>query len=111
MCWLGINSREQWIEVSICSDSEEKVEALRRICREHKEELERELGEKAGCSKESEESSEFCIWVERADDPSNENNWLRQHQWMKDTMEKLLKAVGKHVQHGSRAEQEADHRP
>lgn len=110
-CWLGINPREQWIEVSIGSDSEEKVEALRQICREHRSELERELGEKADCSKESEESGKFEIWVDREDDPSNATNWPSQHQWMKDSMEKLLKVVSKHVQRGSRDEPETGQRP
>ena len=97
--------RDQYIDVYFGSWKEEQMEELRRICREHKQELERELGEKADCS---EESDGFWIWVRREDDTSNVNNWLKQHQWMKDTMEKLLKVVGKHVQHGSTIGPEAD---
>jgi hypothetical protein len=110
-CGFGVNPREQWIEAYFGSYNEGKMKELRRICREHKEELKRELGENANFSEESEESGEFWIWVDREDDPSNVNNWPRQHQWMKETMERMLKAVGKYVQHGSRGEPEADQNP
>jgi hypothetical protein len=45
-------------------------------------------------------------WISffREDDPSNVGNWPGQHQWMKDAMEKLLRAVGKRIRGGAAGE-------
>jgi hypothetical protein len=103
-----MSARDQYIDAYVGSSSEDRMNALRRICREHKEEFERELGEKVDWE---DNKGSFWISVFREDDPSNADNWPRQHQWMKEAMDKLLRAVSKHVRSGSKVEPEADQRP
>lgn len=94
-CGFEMSARDAYIDAYVGTDNEEKVDSLRRICQEHKEEIERDVGEQTRWS--DNKAKEFWIWAIREEDPSDTNKWPRQHQWMKDAMAKLLKAVGKHV--------------
>jgi hypothetical protein len=102
-----ISARDQYIDAYVGSHSEEKMDVLRGIYRDHRKEFEGELGEKVDWQ-DNKEGGAFWISVFREDDPSDSNNWAAQHQWMKDAMDKLLKAVGKYVSSGPNVESEAD---
>ena len=109
-CGFEVSARDQYIDAYIGSSGVEKVEQLRRIYRENKNEFERELGEKTDWD-DNKDSGKFWISVSRQDDPSNTHDWPKQHQWMKSAMEKLLNAVGKHLRSVASGEPETDQRP
>ncbi len=95
-CGFEISARDQYIDAWIFSDTEEKVASLRRIRQRHKKELDRDLGDTVEW-KDNTEGGTFWIAVSRNADPSNPKEWPRQHQWMKEAMDKLVKEIGKYV--------------
>jgi len=93
---FDMSARDQYIGAYICLDPGETSEALRKVWG-HEKEFEQELQEEV-------DWGEDCISVIRNDDPSDDKSWPGQHKWMKEAMEKLLRAVGNRVDGGSRCE-------
>lgn len=88
--------RDGIIGVYFGSCNSENIEALRRIYHDHKSALKKEIGEEVELT-DNGENDEIWIGVYVKSDPRKENEWSRQHEWLRVTLEKLIAAVSKHL--------------
>ena len=88
--------RDGIIGVYFGSYNSENIEALRRIYRDHKATFEKEIGEQIEVTDDGENKG-LWIGVSMESDPRKENDWPRQHEWLRATLEKLIAAISKHL--------------
>jgi Domain of unknown function (DUF4268) len=95
---LPTRGYDDYIVVYLNFGTGEKGAALRKAWWDG-ERLEQELGKNI-------EWDENKSWVAvyRDDDPSDEKGWHNQHEWMKNTMDKLIRSASKAVDVGSHDE-------
>ena len=92
---LSVRDKEIWVWLGSSTPSE--VEFLRRIQQEKKAEFEQDLSEKNVDWEDKKERGRFWISPCLQADPTDVSDWLRQHEWMKRALEKLIAAVSKHL--------------
>jgi hypothetical protein len=97
MFGLQIAFEEQWICAYVGNRRDsERIEMLEQICRKYKSDFEREMGQKAEWEG-SQSGGNFFISLCRNANPADIQDWAQQHQWLKETAEKLAKVFPKYV--------------
>jgi len=94
-CGFEMSLRESSISFYFGSNSQKKIEALRRIRKEFGDELEQEVGEKIHWT-DDEKARRFWICAYTEDNPREVTEWPAQHKWLFQAAEKLVKLLPKH---------------
>jgi hypothetical protein len=95
-CGFEISPMYQRIDVYFGSWNEEKVERFRKLYQEHKTQIENELQEKIEWS-DNEEGGKFWVSAYLETNPSNKNDWPRQHEWLKQVFERMTNVILKYL--------------
>lgn len=92
-CGFDLSVRGRYMGVYLSSDKKDRIEFLRSIIKKKKAQIEREIGEQIHSGKTG---RWFWLAAEITADPSDTSDWLRQHEWLKQTLGKLIKSVSKY---------------
>lgn len=93
-CGFEIAVRDKQIRVYLGASKKENVELLHRVRKNRREALEKDLGAVT-------EWTNKWVYTSRGADPLVTRDWRRQHEWMKNTLEKLVSVFPKYATHAS----------
>lgn len=96
--WTGSDG----VEVYTGYSGEEAIRLIERIREKHGQDFEREVGGKVDWPQGANDSTRHYLTVWRDADPSDTSDWPSQHQWLKETGEKVARAFPKYVELASK---------
>ena len=95
---FGLYTASDHISVYIGFSGEEAVRLIEQLRDKHKSQFEEEVGGKVEWPGAMNESTRFYLSVWSDADPSDSSDWPSQHQWLKETGEKVARAFPKYVE-------------
>lgn len=95
-CGFEMSVRDQYCDVYFGASNAGRIESLRRVHSERRQEFESEMGEVVEWWDHT-EGGKFWVTAHLKVNPSDIADWARQHQWLKETADKFLRILPKYL--------------
>lgn len=86
-CGFEVKVREKYIDVYLGATGQEQMSLLRRIRKSQKDAFERDLG---ATTEWDDTQDRIWVCISQEGDPPDTKDWPRQHEWMRNSLEKLV---------------------